>query len=79
MSSSTRADGRDALFSAAVRTPGTLVLECRQCRAKSRVTYADLARRSLPLPVWFPWQRYSRLARCPACEQRTWLQEHWRA
>lgn len=77
--STPRADGRDALFSAAVRTPGTLVIECGECGAKSRVGYVDLARRSLPVPVWLPWRRHARLARCPACEQRTWLREHWRA
>ncbi|MGZ4676970.1 MAG: hypothetical protein ACXVJ7_18750 [Acidimicrobiia bacterium] len=73
------ADGKQALFSAAVRTPGTLVLECETCGARSRVGYVELARRSLPLPLWFPWRRHARLARCPACERRTWLAEHWRA
>jgi hypothetical protein len=70
-------DGKAALFSAAQRTPMTLVLECSGCRARSRVSYVELAKRSLPTPVWLPWRRHARLARCPACEQRTWLAEHW--
>ena len=70
-------DGKRALFSAAARKPGTLVVECGACRAKSRVSYADLARRSLPVGVWLPWRKHSRLARCPACEQRTWLAARW--
>jgi hypothetical protein len=70
-------DGRNALFSAATRRPGTLVVECGACRARSRVSYTDLARRSLPVGVWLPWRKHSRLARCPACEQRTWLAARW--
>ena len=69
--------GRAALFSTAQRRPGTLVVECQECRTRSRVGYLDLARRSLPVTVWMPWRRYSRLARCPVCEKRTWLAAHW--
>jgi uncharacterized protein with PIN domain len=71
-------DGRAALFSAATRTPLTLVVECSNCGARSRVGYLDLVRRSLPVPLWLPWRRHARLARCPACEERSWLAEHWR-
>lgn len=71
------ADGKAALFSAAQRTPMTLVVECSACRARSRVSYVELAKRSFPTPVWLPWRQHARLARCPACEQRTWLAEHW--
>jgi len=72
-----RDDARAALFSAASRRPGTLVVECDACHARSRVSYVDLGRRSLPIPIWTPWRRHSRLARCPACEQRTWLAARW--
>ena len=58
-------------------TIGTLVVECGSCRARSRLGYLDLARRSLPFALWTPWRRHSRLARCPACEQRTWLAARW--
>ena len=70
-------DGKRALFSAASRKPGTLVIECGGCRARSRLSYLDLARRSLPVAVWVPWRTHSRLARYPACEQRTWLAARW--
>ena len=49
-----RDDTRAALFSAAARKPGTLIVECGACRARARVTYTDLARRSLPVPLWQP-------------------------
>jgi hypothetical protein len=70
-------DGRRALFSAASRRPGTLVVECGTRRARSRLGYLDLARRSLPIAIWMPRRTHSRLARCPACEQRTWLAARW--
>jgi hypothetical protein len=70
-------DGRRALFSVAARRPGTLVVECGSCGARTRVTWVALARRSLPVPVWRPWDRYSRLVRCPVCERRSWLAMRW--
>jgi hypothetical protein len=68
---------RAALFSTASRRPGTLVVECGACHARSRVSYADFVRRSLPVAWWAPWRTYSRRARCPACERRTWLAARW--
>ena len=41
------------------------------------MSYLELARRSLPIGVWLPWREHSRLARCPVCEQRTWLAARW--
>lgn len=70
-------DGKRALFSVAARRPGTLVVVCGDCRARARVSYLDLARRSLPIGVWLPWREHSRLARCPVCERRTWLAARW--
>lgn len=69
--------GRDALFSTAERRPATLVVECESCRVRTRMTYADLVRRSLPLPLWMPWRRYSRRLRCPVCEEPRWLAMRW--
>ena len=70
-------DGRQALFSAARRRPGTLVVECEQCGRKTRVSYLELTRRMLPITAWVPWRRHSRYLRCPACDRRTWVAAHW--
>lgn len=70
-------EGKDALYSAATRRLGTLVVECSSCGGRSRVSYVDFARRQMPLTLWFPWQRHSRLMTCPACGRRTWLAAHW--
>lgn len=70
-------EGKDALFSGATRRPGTLVVECSSCGGRSRVSYVDFAMRQLPMTLWFPWRRHSRLMTCPACGRRTWLAAHW--
>lgn len=70
-------DGKRALFSSAVRRPGTLVVDCARCHGRTRVTYAEFAQRHLPYWAWTPWRRYSRYMMCPACGQRAWLAAHW--
>ncbi len=74
-----RAPGKEALYSAAGRRPGTVVLECSSCGACTRVSWLDLARRHLPVPVWIPGRRFSRRLPCPACERRTWVGVRWLA
>jgi hypothetical protein len=71
------AEGKAALYSAATRRLGTLVLECSSCHGRTRVSYVDFAFRQLPFTVWTPWRRHSRLMRCPACGRRTWLSARW--
>lgn len=71
------ASGKAALFSTAIRRPGTLVVECSSCHGRSRVGYLDFARRHLPLWLWAPWRHHSRLMTCPACGRRTWLAASW--
>lgn len=75
----TTAAGKQALFSTAVRQPGTLVLECSSCHGRTRVTYLDFALRHLPVWLWTPWRHYSRFMVCPACGHRTWLAASWLA
>lgn len=70
-------DGKGALFSAAVRTPGTLVVECAACRGRTRISYTEFAKRCLPMTAWLPWRTHSRWLRCPACERRSWLATRW--
>jgi len=75
--SDARRDGKQALFSSARPRLGTLVVECERCHARTRLAYAERVRRSLPVALWMPWRKYSRRARCPVCEQRTWLAARW--
>jgi hypothetical protein len=70
---------KEALFSASEggRRLGTLVVECSDCGARSRLSWAEFAWRHLPVWLWVPWLRYSRYMSCPACERRTWLGVAW--
>ncbi|MEP6623094.1 MAG: hypothetical protein ABJC79_01515 [Acidimicrobiia bacterium] len=70
-------DGKRALFSTAVRKPGTLVVVCGSCHGRSRLSYLELVKRSVPITAWLPWRTHSRLVRCPACEHRTWVAARW--
>jgi hypothetical protein len=70
--------GRRALFSPPAPRRGTLVLTCSSCGVRTRVTYAEFARRHLPFWLWIPGRKYSRLLACPACRRRTWLEADFR-
>ena len=70
--------GRRALFSPPAPSRGTLVLGCSSCGVRTRVTYAEFARRHLPFWLWIPGRKYSRLLACPACGRRTWLEADFR-
>ena len=70
-------DGKRALFSAAARKPGTLVVECSRCRGRTRVSYVEFGKRHLPYWAWTPWRRYSRYVTCPACGERAWVSPRW--
>lgn len=64
--------GKGALFSAAERQPGTVVMHCSDCGARSRVGLVEYAWRHLPFWLWIPGKKYSRLLRCAACDQLAW-------
>ena len=70
---------KESLFSASedARRLGTVVVECSACGARSRLGWAEFARRHLPFWLWFPWLRYSQYMSCPACDRRTWLGVSW--
>lgn len=74
-----RPDGKQALFSTAVRRPGTVVVECSSCRGRTRIGILDLARAAWPVSLWLPWRRPSRWLRCPACRRRRWVTVRWTA
>ncbi|MCZ7535740.1 MAG: hypothetical protein M5T61_07270 [Acidimicrobiia bacterium] len=59
--------------------PGTLVVECSSCNARTRVTYFDFALLNLPLGfvVPLPGRRFKHRMTCPACSRWTWVEACW--
>jgi len=71
------APGKEALFSAGRKLPGTVLVECETCRRRTRLDYVELARAHLPVWLWVPWRRHSHLITCPACRRRGWMRVDW--
>lgn len=70
--------GRAALFSTSARRPGTVVVECSSCDARTRTTLADLGVRLATFGLFLPTRRgHPYLLRCPACGQRRWCRVGW--
>jgi hypothetical protein len=69
--------GRTALFSTAPRRPGTVVVECSDCKVRSRITLVGLAVRFATGSLWYPLGRYPHWVRCPACGARHWCRVGW--
>ncbi len=78
--SGTDRSGRDALFSTGPAEPGTVLVECSACHARSRLGLGAVAVRiaafSLYLPLLHP--RHPHRIACPACEQVAWCRIGWR-
>ena len=74
-----QATGKAALFSTPARQPGTVIVECSSCQARSRVSLTDMARRLLTGSAWLPLLRpaYPHWLRCPACGERRWCRIGW--
>jgi hypothetical protein len=70
-------NGKAALFSSGPAQPGTVLVECANCRARSRLTLMEVGLRMLPLWLWCPLHTHSLWMRCPACEQRQWCRVGW--
>lgn len=71
------APGRQALFSTATPTPGTVVVECSSCGEHKRIQVGEAVARILRVSVWVPLIKYNRWMRCPSCERRTWCRVGW--
>lgn len=69
--------GRQALFSVGPRQPGTVVVDCAGCRAKSRIRIPDVGVRLAQLSAWIPGRRHAHWMRCPSCNHRTWCHIGW--
>lgn len=77
ISSGPTEDGRQALFSAAKRRPGTVVVDCSGCGVRTRRSLADVGVRLAMFSMWLPGRTYSRWMRCPECRSRTWCRIGW--
>lgn len=71
------ADGKEALYSTGPRQPGTVVVTCSGCEARSRVNLTDLGLRWLTGTVWIPGRRNGHWMKCPSCHHRTWCSIDW--
>jgi len=69
--------GKDALYSSPRRRPGTVVIECSHCHARTRVSYVDLGLRLALVSAWMPFQRHQHWIRCPGCGRRHWCRIGW--
>jgi hypothetical protein len=77
LSAGNQKEGKHALYSSGPRQVGTVIVECRSCRTRSRRSLTDLGLRFLSLSVWVPGRRHSHWMRCPACHQHTWCRVGW--
>lgn len=70
-------DGKAALFSSGPPRPGTVLVTCSGCAARTRVSLVDVGVRLASLSVWLPARRHAHWMRCPACDRRTWCRIGW--
>jgi hypothetical protein len=79
LASGDASEGRAALFSTGPRRPGTVVVTCEGCSARSRVSLVDLGLRFATGSAWWPLRRHAHWMRCPSCGRRTWCAIDWTA
>lgn len=72
-------EGKNALYSTGPREPGTVIVSCGTCHARSRINLTDLGLRMLTVSAWIPGRRNSHWLRCPSCDHRTWCSIGWNA
>ena len=72
-------EGRNAMFSTGPREPGTVLVECASCSARSRIPLTDLGMRVLTGSLLLPGVARGWFVRCPACNRRTWCSVAFRA
>jgi hypothetical protein len=65
-------DGRRAVFSTGPPQPGTVLVTCSGCQARTRVGLGDLGMRIATGSLLVPWRKRDWLLRCPACNRRAW-------
>ncbi len=65
-------EGKEALYSAGARQPGTVLVTCSRCQERTRISLADVGLRILRISAWNPLRRHSHWITCPACRHRSW-------
>ena len=71
-------DGVKSLYSVDTEPRmGTVVVECSDCRAHTRISVFDAGARIASFSLWIPGKRFSRYLSCPACGRRTWSRIRW--
>lgn len=70
-------DGRRAVFSTGEHRPGTVVIDCTNCAARTRVSIIDAFVRIAAVSLWIPLKRHSRWLQCPNCQTRSWVRVEW--
>jgi hypothetical protein len=72
-------EGKAALFSVGEHRPGTVVVRCSRCRARTRLSLVDLGMRMARFGVFLPARRHHQyLLQCPSCGDRRWCSVSWR-
>lgn len=69
--------GKQALFSTGPRRPGTVVVTCSGCSARTRCSLLDVGLRLLTGSAWLPTRPYDHWMRCPACHAYRWCRIGW--
>ena len=72
-------EGRDAMFSVGPPAPGTVLVECSACAARSRIAIADLGVRMLTGSLLLPGVKRGWFVRCPSCNRRAWCSVRFRS
>jgi hypothetical protein len=70
-------EGKAALFSAGPARPGTVIVDCGTCGARSRLGLLDVGVRLASLSVWLPGRKRAHWISCPACGHRAWCRIGW--
>jgi hypothetical protein len=71
-------NGIRSIFSTGPHLPGTAVIDCSHCGARTRSSFIDLAVRICLVSLWVPGKHYSRWLQCPNCQRRSWCRVAWR-
>ena len=69
--------GRAALYSIGPRRPGTVVVDCSGCHARTRTSLVDLGVRLASLSAFVPFRRHPHWLRCPQCGRWRWCRVGW--
>jgi hypothetical protein len=70
-------EGKQALFSMTPWRPGTVVVECSECKVRRRASLIDVGARLTFGSIWIPFRRHPHWMGCPTCGRRQWCRIGW--